>query len=81
MARAGRGVISELDRAVLVSGVLEQKLRAGDVGTVVMVYRDGEAFEVEFLTLGGDTRALATLPASALRLAEDREVAHARQLA
>ncbi len=74
-------MISELDRVVLLRDLPEQRLRAGDVGTVVMVYRDGEAFEVEFLTLGGDTHALATLPMSALRPAEDHEVAHARQLA
>ena len=48
---------------MLTRDIPEKKLKAGDVGTVVMVYKDGEAFEVEFMTLDGDTFALATLMA------------------
>ena len=51
------------------------------VGTVVMVYKDGEAFEVEFMTLDGDTFALATLMAADLRPARGLEIAHAREVA
>ncbi len=35
----------------------------GDVGTVVHVYRDGQAYEVKFVTSEGHTAAVATLEA------------------
>jgi hypothetical protein len=38
-------------------------LEAGDIGTVVDVYNDGEAYEVEFVTEDGGTAALLTLKA------------------
>ena len=59
-------MIEDLDRVVLTRDIPEKKLKAGDVGTVVMVYKDGEAFEVEFMTLDGGTFALATPRISAL---------------
>lgn len=44
-----------------------ERLEAGDVGTVVHVYKDRQAYEVEFVTLDGHTAAVATLEASQLR--------------
>lgn len=44
-------MIKEHDRVVLTVPVSTERLEAGDVGTVVHVYRDGQAYEVEFLTL------------------------------
>jgi hypothetical protein len=74
-------MIEDLDRVVLARDIPEKKLKAGDVGTVVMVYNDGEAFEVEFMTLDGDTFALATLMAADVRPARGVEIAHAREVA
>jgi len=74
-------MIEDLDRVVLTRDIPEKKLKAGDVGTVVMVYKDGEAFEVEFMTLDGDTFALETLMAADLRPARGVEIAHAREVA
>jgi Domain of unknown function (DUF4926) len=74
-------VIEELDCVVLTRDIPEKKLKAGDVGTVVMVYKNGEAFEVEFITLDGDTFALATLMAADVRPARGLEIAHAREVA
>ena len=48
-------MLEEHDRIVLTDDVSEPGLKAGDVGTIVHVHRDGEAFEVEFLTLDGYT--------------------------
>jgi len=45
------------------------------------VHRDGEAYEVEFMTLAGDTLAVATVPASRLRPVNKRDISHVRQLA
>ncbi len=74
-------MIEELDRVVLTHDLPGKKLKAGDVGTVVMIYKDGEAFEVEFMTLSGETFALETLRAGEVRPARGQEVAQAREVA
>lgn len=43
--------------------------------------RGGEGFEVEFVTLLGETVAVVTVPADAVRSLREREIAHARILA
>ncbi|MGH7859523.1 MAG: DUF4926 domain-containing protein, partial [Candidatus Binatia bacterium] len=70
----------EHERVVLTASVPEEGLEPGDVGTVVHVYRDGEAYEVEFLTLDGRTAAVVTLEASQVRPVS-REITQARKLA
>jgi Domain of unknown function (DUF4926) len=74
-------MIKEFDTVVLARDVPEHKLRAGDIGTVVHVHRDGAAYEVEFVTLGGETLGLVTLPAEAVRRVMGGEIAHARVVA
>lgn len=73
-------MIKEHDRVVLTKAIPEQELTAGDVGTVVHVHKNCEAFEVEFLTLHGETVALATLEASQVRPVQKKEITHARLL-
>jgi hypothetical protein len=73
-------MLNEHDRVVLTSAIPEEGLRAGDVGTIVHVHRQGEAFEVEFLTLDGDTAAIATVLASQVRPVSSRDMTHARQM-
>ena len=73
-------MIKEHDRVVLKRGIPDQRLKTGDVGTVIHVYKRGEAFEVEFLTLHGETVAVATLDASQVRPVLRREITHARLL-
>ncbi len=51
-------MIKEHDRIVLLKDLPEDGLQAGDVGTVVHIHRQGEAFEVEFMTLDGGTVAV-----------------------
>jgi hypothetical protein len=74
-------MITEHDRVVLTAPVPEERLEIGDVGTVVHVYHDREAFEVEFTALDGHTAAVATVEASQLRPIRSREITHARELA
>ena len=74
-------MIQELDTVILTRDIPEQKPRKGDLGAVVLVLRDGSAYEVEFVTLGGETLAVVTLPADAVRAATGREIAHAREVA
>ena len=58
---------------MLTDRVPVEGLVAGDVGTVVLVYRDGLAYEVEFKTLVGKTAAVVTLESSHVRPVADRE--------
>ena len=74
-------MIKEHQRVVLRTRVPEEGLESGDVGTVVHVYRDGQAYEVEFVTLEGQTAAVVTLEASQVRPVTSREITHARELA
>jgi len=73
--------IQEHDRIVLTADLPEEVLRAGDVGTVVHIHRGGEGYEVEFLTLTGETLAVATVLAGQLRAVSKRDVSHVRELA
>ncbi len=74
-------MIKEHDRVVLAVTVPSEGLVAGDVGTVVHIYRDGQAYEVEFTTLEGKTAAVVTLEATQVRPVGKREITHARELA
>ncbi len=60
-------MISEHERVVLTEPVATELLAAGDVGTVVHVYPDGKAYEVEFTTLAGDTVAVTTVEPTSVR--------------
>ena len=64
-------MIKEHDRVVLKKELPDQGLQTGDVGTVILVHKEGKAFEVEFLTLQGETVAIATLEASQVRPVEN----------
>jgi uncharacterized protein DUF4926 len=74
-------MIKELDPVVLTQELPDQGLQAGDVGWVVMVHGAGVGYEVEFVTLGGDTISVLTVPASAVRPVQAKEIAHARMVA
>ena len=71
-------MIQKLDSVVLTTDLPEYGLERGDIGTVVLVHRDGEGYEVEFMTLDGETVAVVSLLASQVRPIGRREVAHAR---
>jgi hypothetical protein len=73
-------MIREHDRIVLTRPITAEGLEVGDVGTVVHVYTDGKAFEVEFTTLDGNTAAVATVDALAVRPVTSREITHSREL-
>lgn len=57
-------LFSELDIVQLQQAHPECGLRAGALGTVVLVYAQGEAYEVEFVQPDGYTQAVMTLPAA-----------------
>lgn len=74
-------MIKELDTVALEKDLAEHGLAKGDLGTVVHVYEDHRAYEVEFMTLTGETLGVVTLEAGAIRPIHDREIAHARAVA
>lgn len=73
-------MIKEHERVVLTTALPGEGLEAGDVGTVVHVYKDGEAYEVEFVTLDGHTAAVATLEVSQVRPVGRHDITHTREL-
>ena len=73
-------MINELERVVLTEPVPKASLETGDVGTVIHVYGDRKAFEVEFTTLDGHTAAVVTVEASQVRPVGRREITHAREI-
>jgi len=73
-------VIREHDRVILTEPLPVHGLEPGDIGAVVHVYADGEAYEVEFVTLDGHTAAVCTVESSQVRPASSREIPHAREL-
>lgn len=60
-------MIQEHDRVVLTVDVPEEDLVAGDVGTVVHLWKGGAALEIELFTVKGKTAAVATIPATSVR--------------
>jgi hypothetical protein len=74
-------MIKEHDCVVLTQDIPDESLEAGDVGTVVHIHRDAVAYEVEFITLTGQTVAVATVLASQLRPVSQRDLTHVRELA
>jgi hypothetical protein len=72
--------LKELELAALRRDLSAHGLVAGDIGTVVLVYRDGEAYEVEFVAANGETVALETLRADEVEPVVGHEILHARKL-
>ena len=74
-------MIKEHDCVVLTEDFPEAGLEAGDIGTVVHVHAGDAGYEVEFMTLAGETVAVVTLRPSQVRSIRPRDVAHVRELA
>jgi hypothetical protein len=73
-------MIKEHECVVLTEDLPGEDLKAGDIGTIVHIHKDGVAYEVEFMTLAGETIAVATLEAAQVRPLARRDMAHAREL-
>jgi hypothetical protein len=73
--------MNEHDVIVLNRSLPENCLEAGDVGTIVHVYRNGDGFEVEFVTGNGETIAVVTLESGDVRPVATHEILHVRQIA
>lgn len=79
-------MMEELETVVLQTDLEEHGLKAGDIGTVVLVHyvedggEDRRGYEVEFMTLDGETVAVTSLYAHQIRPIGRGEIAHVRPL-
>jgi Domain of unknown function (DUF4926) len=73
-------MIKEHDCVVLTRDMAAEGLKAGDIGTVVHIHQSGAGYEVEFMTLAGETVSVVTLLPSQLRAIARRDIAHVREL-
>jgi len=73
-------MIGEHDIIVLIRDLPKHGLKEGDVGTVVHVHRESAGYEVEFVTLFGETVAVASLEKEMVRPVERHEMHHARPM-
>ncbi|MGH6636475.1 MAG: DUF4926 domain-containing protein [Gammaproteobacteria bacterium] len=73
-------MIKEHDCVVLTQDLPPEGLEAGDIGTVVHIHEGGGGYEVEFVTLAGETLAVTTLLPSQVRPIARRDIAHVRQV-
>ena len=64
-------MLKELDTIVLTSDLPEFGLRAGDLGTVVLVHKH-RGYEAEFVTLDGETAAVVSLTPEQVRPEGDK---------
>jgi len=72
--------MNEHDTVVLTRPLPDHGLQIGDVGAIVHIYGEQQAFEVEFVSGDGKTVAVVTLkPGDVRRLAES-EILHARRI-
>lgn len=61
-------MFEELDVVELTRDIKEDNLKKGARGTIVEIYKGGEAFEVEFIAPDGSTSTLLTLMPDDIRL-------------
>jgi hypothetical protein len=72
-------MMKEHEQAVLTVDLPRHHLKAGDVGVVVHVYGDGEAYELEVLALDGRTLDVVTVEAAQVRPVSRLDVLHIRE--
>ena len=68
------------ERLVLTQDIPGTILKAGDVGTIVEIYANGAAYEVEFFALDGSTIAVETISAEFACAASGNQILHVREL-
>jgi hypothetical protein len=73
-------MIKEHECVVLTEDLPGKELKTGDIGTVIHIHQGGAGYEVEFMTLAGETIAVTTLLAAQVRPLARRDMAHAREL-
>ena len=73
-------MIDEHRQVVLTEDLPALGLKAGDVGVVVHTHVGNRAYEVEFMTLDGETVAIETVEARQIGKVRLREMPHVRTI-
>lgn len=73
--------MNEFDLVILKEDLPTKRLKAGDVGTILTVYTNGQAYEVEFVTITGEAVAVETLLPHQVRAARSSEILTVRDTA
>jgi hypothetical protein len=74
-------MIEEFALVALTIDLLAYQLKAGDMGTVVDVVKNGEAFVVEFATILGRTVAVVEVSPAHIRRVNADDIANVGQIA
>ena len=73
-------LLNELSVVALTRDLPDERLAAGDVGTIVLVHPPA-GYTVEFVAFDGETIAIVDVPADAVRPVARGEIKHARAVA
>ena len=73
-------MIKEHECIVLTRSLPAEGLKAGDIGTVVHIHKGGMGYEVEFMTLAGETITVVAVARNHVRSIARRDIAHVREL-
>ena len=76
-------MFKEHDQIVITADVFGdegEELKSGDVGTIIHIHPNEEALVVEFMSLDGDTVAIATVLPSQARPVTNADFTHARTI-
>ena len=71
-------ILKEFEIVELTHDIPEHKLKKGESGTIVEIYKRGKAYEVEFMNEEGKTLALLTLTSDEINPVKDDDVPHVR---
>ena len=74
-----KGEIKLLDIVALTQDIPEHNLKRGEIGTVVEILSDGEAYEVEFSDNTGQMYKCLSFPASQLRVLHQEPISESKQ--
>lgn len=72
-------MLNEHTQVVLKRPMPSLGLEPGDIGIIVHIHEQGKAYEVEFLSLDGNTIGVETVAASDLRQASGKAALHERE--
>lgn len=73
-------VIHELEPVALTVDLPEHGLKKDDVGAVVAIHKNAAGYEVEFVTLAGETVGVVSLKPTQIRSIGQRELPHVRAM-
>ena len=72
-------MIKEYEQVVLTEDLPEHDLKAGDLGTVVMIHGNHAGYELEIFSADGRTLDVVTVEASQVRPVKRDDVLHVRE--